>query len=166
MSLRVVPRASSRIYNGGDRLKQEILSLHLLVLPFFGNSEILMSSPQSYRPQVANDLTGRVALVTGGGTGIGLMIAQGLAAAGAKVYITGRRVDVLEKAAAAWDRQIGGEILLYVHINSVVQLYHNLTLDIYHSQSPSDCRWMSLTRPVLQWRRKSLKKRKESCISL
>ncbi|KAF8908960.1 short-chain dehydrogenase [Gymnopilus junonius] len=70
-----------------------------------------MSSPQSYRPQVSNDLSGRVALVTGGGTGIGLMIAQGLAAAGAKVYITGRRLAVLEKVSVSWDRQIGGEIL-------------------------------------------------------
>jgi len=57
------------------------------------------------------DLSGRVALVTGGGTGIGLMCAQGLAACGAKVYITGRRLDVLEKASAAWDKQIGGDIL-------------------------------------------------------
>ena len=32
----------------------------------------------------------------------GLMIAQGLASSGAKVYITGRRVNVLEKAAAAF----------------------------------------------------------------
>jgi len=32
----------------------------------------------------------------------GLMIAQGLASSGAKVYITGRRVDILEKAAAAY----------------------------------------------------------------
>jgi len=70
-----------------------------------------MSSPASYRPQLMHDLSGRVALVTGGGTGIGLMSAQGLAACGAKVYITGRRLDLLEKVSAAWDKQIGGEIL-------------------------------------------------------
>ncbi|KAF8964221.1 short-chain dehydrogenase [Flammula alnicola] len=70
-----------------------------------------MSSPRSYRPHVVSDLSGRVAVVTGGGTGIGLMNAQGLAAAGAKVYITGRRLEVLEKVASTWDKQIGGEIL-------------------------------------------------------
>ena len=74
-----------------------------------------MSSPDSYRPHIMHDLSGRVALVTGGGTGIGLMCAQGLAASGAKVYITGRRFDVLEKVSAAWDKQIGGEILPYVN---------------------------------------------------
>lgn len=73
-----------------------------------------MSTPASYRPEVMHDLSGRVALVTGGGTGIGLMSAQGLAACGAKVYITGRRLDVLERVSAAWDKQIGGEILPYV----------------------------------------------------
>ncbi|KAK0438954.1 hypothetical protein EV421DRAFT_2021033 [Armillaria borealis] len=49
----------------------------------------------------AISLSGRIGLVTGGGTGIGFMIAKAFAANGAKVYITGRRLDVLEKAAAS-----------------------------------------------------------------
>lgn len=44
-------------------------------------------------------LNGKHALVTGGGTGIGLAIAQALAAQGAQVTITGRRAEVLEKVA-------------------------------------------------------------------
>lgn len=44
-------------------------------------------------------LTGKHALVTGGGTGIGLAIARALAGGGAAVTITGRRLDVLTDAA-------------------------------------------------------------------
>lgn len=44
-------------------------------------------------------LNGKHALVTGGGTGIGLAISRALAAEGAQVTITGRRLSVLEEVA-------------------------------------------------------------------
>jgi NAD(P)-dependent dehydrogenase (short-subunit alcohol dehydrogenase family) len=50
-----------------------------------------------FRPDL---LEGRVALVTGGGTGIGLGIASCLAAAGATVAIASRKPEHLEAAAA------------------------------------------------------------------
>ncbi len=46
----------------------------------------------------AFDLSGQVALVTGGGSGLGFATAKCLACAGARVVITGRREDVLKKA--------------------------------------------------------------------
>ncbi|MEO0939591.1 MAG: SDR family oxidoreductase [Pseudomonadota bacterium] len=45
------------------------------------------------------DLTGKHAVVTGGGTGIGLAMAQDFVARGATVTITGRRQEVLDAVA-------------------------------------------------------------------
>ena len=46
------------------------------------------------------DVSGKTALVTGGGRGIGLMIAQGLVQAGVRVVIASRKAGDLEAAAA------------------------------------------------------------------
>jgi gluconate 5-dehydrogenase len=48
----------------------------------------------------AFDLTGQTALITGGGTGLGLGMARCLVASGAKVVLVGRRKEELENACA------------------------------------------------------------------
>lgn len=57
-----------------------------------------------------SQLTGKVAIVTGAGTGIGYATAKIMAARGAQVIMTGTRVEVLDKAAESV-RQSGGKAL-------------------------------------------------------
>jgi gluconate 5-dehydrogenase len=55
------------------------------------------------------DLSGRLALVTGGGSGLGLAIARGLAEAGARVVLNGRNRRKLEAAASVLE-QVGCDV--------------------------------------------------------
>jgi NADP-dependent 3-hydroxy acid dehydrogenase YdfG len=70
-------------------------------------------------------LAGKSALVTGGGTGIGLGIARALAAEGCHVMISGRREEPLREAATQWN---GDPAMLYHTVDvadrqSVAQLF-------------------------------------------
>jgi 2-dehydro-3-deoxy-D-gluconate 5-dehydrogenase len=61
------------------------------------------------------DLTGRVAVITGGNTGIGFGIAAGFAQAGAAVVVAGRRAEKNAEAVAALDQ--GGAKALAITVD-------------------------------------------------
>jgi NAD(P)-dependent dehydrogenase (short-subunit alcohol dehydrogenase family) len=50
-------------------------------------------------------LAGQTAIITGGGSGIGLGIARAFAAEGCQVAVSGRRESTLREAAASWTRK-------------------------------------------------------------
>jgi gluconate 5-dehydrogenase len=59
------------------------------------------------KPAELFDLTGRTAIVTGGGSGIGRQMATGLAEAGANVVLCARKPERCEEVAAGLERDLG-----------------------------------------------------------
>jgi dehydrogenase/reductase SDR family protein 4 len=68
------------------------------------------------------DLSGKVALVTGGGRGIGKAIAARLAAAGAHVVIASRKKENLEVAAAELSDVAGKVVPIVCHLGKLDQI--------------------------------------------
>lgn len=84
--------------------------------------------------QTAYGLSGKVALVTGGGSGLGLSIAKCLAAAGAHVIIAGRRAAVLEQAC----HEIGGGAEFHVLDLAEVEAMADAAEAIISTHGPID----------------------------
>ena len=74
-------------------------------------------------------LEGKVALVTGGGTGIGFGISKALVAAGARVVITGRREDVLKDAVAVLGEKAAYIVFDVTHKAKIPSLMNQITQD-------------------------------------
>src|SRR5580658_4766113 len=55
-------------------------------------------------------LQGEIALITGGGSGLGFGIAECFVASGARVVLVGRRVEVLKKAAKKLGKSASFEV--------------------------------------------------------
>ena len=72
----------------------------------------------------------KVALVTGGGTGIGAAVARRFVADGAKVCITGRRKELLDQVAEALPRQsittCAGDVSRFEDVQRMVEAALNL----------------------------------------
>lgn len=72
----------------------------------------MASSNEDLKVSKLFDVSHITAVVPGGGTGIGLMITQALASNGAKVYITGRREEALERVVSQYSTGPGTIIAL------------------------------------------------------
>ena len=60
------------------------------------------------------DISGKTAIVTGGATGIGAMITEGLVRSGCRVFIASRKRDVLEAFTTEMDAIAPGAVQFFV----------------------------------------------------
>lgn len=77
-------------------------------------------------------LEGETALITGGGSGLGLGIAESFVASGAKVVLVGRRADVLEKAV----KKLGNAASYESHDITAVDEAENLVKRVSKNVGP------------------------------
>ena len=106
-------------------------------------------APQASHADVFS-LAGQLALITGGGTGIGLEIARCMAAAGATVVITGRREAVLRDAVA----DLGATVHYLVNDVTDLSASEGLVAEVEATYGPLDIlvnnAGINLKKPALE----------------
>lgn len=82
------------------------------------------------------DLTGKVAVITGGATGIGRGISEGLADAGATIVLCARRLNVLEEACREISKRTGVKTLAHrldiTDRQEIETLIDDVTMELGH----------------------------------
>lgn len=102
-------------------------------------------------------LTGKVALITGGGTGIGFAIAERFIAEGAKVCITGRRQEILDQALQKFPsgtaKVCRGDVSLAEDVQQMIEtaLTFGDRLDILVSNAAINMRGTITELPLDTW---------------
>lgn len=86
---------------------------------------------------VTIDLSGRTAIVTGGGRGIGKAIAKNLVTAGANVVIASRKMENLEQTAEEFKELNGKTVPVACHVGRADQL-ENLVAETEKQLGPVD----------------------------
>lgn len=91
------------------RLSQ--VSRHFSTSPGRSVMDSKNNNNDAFKPENLFSVKGKIALITGGGSGIGLMATQALAVNGVKVYIVGRTEDKLERVVETYGQNIPGQII-------------------------------------------------------
>ncbi|MHB8566210.1 MAG: SDR family NAD(P)-dependent oxidoreductase [Nitrososphaerales archaeon] len=101
------------------------------------------------------DLTGRVALVTGGSGGLGSIVAQALADYGAKVIISSRRQAALDKVAKEIQDRTGQEVKSVVcdatKEDSVKEMVSRITNDFGKIDILANFSGMNIPKPAEEY---------------
>lgn len=97
-------------------------------------SHILFPEIQPLAQPSVFSLQNKLALVTGGGSGIGYHIAECLVQAGAKVILTGRREAVLQEAV----EKLGEQAAYFVHDITELATIPKLIADLEETHGPLD----------------------------
>ena len=108
---------------------------------------------------MSEQLKGKVALITGGGSGIGAAIAKRFVAEGAKIVITGRRIEALAETVAACPEgtvlPFSGDVTKFEDVQAMVEATVKFggKIDILVNNAAIDPAGSVVDIPIEQWKK-------------